>query len=80
MLIESDHPMEVGNKMLMEVTFPQDKVITFQGRVASSLLIADTVPEHYDIGVEFLEMAEGDHEILAEFINLLDTDKSPSSQ
>jgi hypothetical protein len=80
MLIESDHPMEVGNKMNMEVTFSQDRVITFQGRVASSLLIADTVPERYDIGVEFIEMSEGDHEILAEFINLLDTDKSPSSQ
>lgn len=80
MLIESEHPIEIENKMLVELTFPQDKAITFQGRVASSLLIANTVPERYDIGVEFLEMSERDHEILVEFINLLDTDKGSSSQ
>jgi c-di-GMP-binding flagellar brake protein YcgR len=75
MLIESEHPIEIEIKMLMELTFPEDKVITLQCRVASSLLIANTVPERYDIGVEFLEISERDHEILVEFINLLDTDK-----
>lgn len=80
MLIESEHPIEIKNKMPMELTFPQNKSITFQGRVASSLLIANTVPERYDVGVEFLEMSESDHEILVEFINLLDRDKGSSSQ
>lgn len=79
-LIESEHPIEIENKMFMELTFPQDKVITFQGRVASCLLIANTVPQRYDIGVEFLEMSERDRETLVEFINLLDTDKGSSSQ
>jgi len=78
MLIESEHPIEIENKVFMELTFPQDKTITFHGRVASSLLIANTVPESYDIGVEFLEMSERDREILAEFIHLLDTDKGSS--
>lgn len=80
MLIESEHPIEIENKMAMELTFLQGKSITFQGRVASSLLIADTVPERYDIGVEFLEMSATDHEILVEFINFLDTDKGSSPQ
>jgi hypothetical protein len=77
MLIESEYPLDLDNTMPMQLTFPQDKSITFQGRIASCLLIENAVPERYDVGVEFLEMAETDKQILVEFIQSLEMENSP---
>ncbi len=72
MLTESENPLEIESTMPMKLTFPQDKDITFRGRIASCLLIEGSDPESYDIGVEFLEMSDTDKQILTEFIASLE--------
>ena len=73
MLIESEHSLEIESKMPMEITLTENSCIKFLGRVASCLLIKNKDIEHYDIGIEFIEMSENDREILVELIRLLDT-------
>lgn len=73
MLIESEHSMEIESKLSMEITPTENSCIKFLGRVASCLLIKNKDIEHYDIGVEFIEMSENDRKILVELIRVLDT-------
>jgi PilZ domain len=77
MLTESENPLEIETIMTMQLTFSQDKSIAFKGRIASCLPIANSVPEHYDVGVEFLEMSERDKQILVAFIESLEMKNSP---
>ncbi|MFZ3137518.1 MAG: PilZ domain-containing protein [Thermodesulfovibrionales bacterium] len=79
MLIESSHSLEVESTVPMELIFPEDKSIIFQGRVASCLQKKGEDLVHYDIGIDFVNMTEKDKEILHEIIRLLDT-ASNSSQ
>jgi len=80
-LIESEHSLEIESILPMEITLTENRCIKFLGRVASCLLIKNKDIEHYDRGIEFIEMSERDREILGEFISLLDTiDKRPSFQ
>src|SRR4030042_6291827 len=61
MLIESEHPLEIESKFPMEIkTLTENSYIQFLGRVASCLLIKNKDIEHYDIGIEFIEMSEKD--------------------
>jgi len=74
MLIESEHPLEIESKFPMEIkTLTENSYIKFLGRVASCLLIKNKDIEHYDIGIEFIEMSEKDREILVELIRVIDT-------
>lgn len=71
MLIETDMPLEAEDRLPMEF-FPEgNSAIKFIGRVASCVEIANAVPKHYDIGVEFIEMGEDDRKRLREFIGTL---------
>ena len=80
MLMESEFALNIEDRIPMQLTLVEDKAITFQGRVASCSLIADNIPQLYDMGIEFLEMSEKNKDTLREFISLLDTiDTSPSS-
>jgi len=73
MLIESEHPLEIESKLPMEIkTLTENRHIKFLGRVTSCLLIKNKDIEHYDIGIEFVEMSENDREILVELIRVLD--------
>ena len=54
-------------------TLTENSYIKFLGRVASCLLIKDNDIEHYDIGIEFIEMLQKDREILGELIGVIDT-------
>jgi len=73
MLIESSHSLEVESTLPMELIFPEDKSIIFQGRVASCLQEKGKDLVHYDIGIDFVNMTEKDKEILHKIIRLLDT-------
>jgi hypothetical protein len=73
MLIESEHSMAIESKLPMEITPTENSCIKFLGRVTSCLLIKNKDIEHYDIGIEFIEMSENDREILVELIRVLDT-------
>ena len=77
MLTESGNPLEIESTMPMKLMFPQDKEITFQGRIASCLPIAGSDPESYDVGVEFLEMSDTDKQILIKFIGNLEKEDNP---
>ena len=71
MLIESSHSLEAESTVPMELIFPEDKSIIFQGRVASCSQKKGKDLLHYDIGIDFVNMTEKDKEILHEIIRLL---------
>jgi hypothetical protein len=73
MLIEASSKAEIEQKLPMEIIIPDGSTISFQGRVANCRLISGTSPERYDIGIEFIDMAEQDRARLTEFISMLDT-------
>ena len=77
MLTESDKPLDINSTMTMKLTFSGDVSITFQGRIASCLPLANSTPERYDVGVEFLEMPEPDNKVLVEFIESLEIENRP---
>ncbi|MCG6535671.1 MAG: PilZ domain-containing protein, partial [Syntrophales bacterium LBB04] len=80
MLIESEYSLEIESRLPMEMILAENKLIKFSGRVASCRSVQNMDNEHYEIGIDFLEMSGKDREILNEFIGLIDTiDKSPSS-
>ena len=72
MLIKSLEPLDIESRFPMEISLPEDRPINFIGRVASCSLIENDEPvNHYDIGIEFLDMQEGDGERLKKFIDFL---------
>lgn len=79
MLIESQHELEKESTLPVEMSLTEDKSITFTGRVVSCLLIKHDDLEHYDIGIDFIDISEQDRVILSEFIGLLDNIELSSS-
>jgi c-di-GMP-binding flagellar brake protein YcgR len=71
MLIGSDHPVNIGSILPMEITLPEYGTVGFMGRVASCRLMNDREHGHFDIGIEFKEMSEEGKERLKEFILML---------
>jgi len=73
MLIESEHALETESSLPMEMTLTEDKSIAFSGKVTSCLLMKKNNFEHYEIGINFLDISEKDRAILHDFLKLLDT-------
>ncbi len=71
MLIETDIPFNVEERIPMEASFDAKEAIKFIGRIASCSEIADALPRHFDIGVEFIDMSEDDKKRLEKFIETL---------
>jgi len=71
MLIESGLPLEVEERLPMEISVHGDTPIHFMGRVASCLENTGEVPKHYDIGIEFVEISGDDKARFNEFIESL---------
>lgn len=73
MLVESEQKPDLETRLPMELTFAEDKTIYFWGRIASFNLVKEKERdiEHYEMGVEFLDMSEKDRDILSKFIGLL---------
>lgn len=71
MLIETDIPLDLEERLTMQVSIDGHDAIRFIGRIASCIEIADALPKHFDIGVEFIDMAEDDRKRLEEFIGTL---------
>lgn len=72
MQIESKYELGIEKKLPMKIIIRGDKTIQFLGRVASCFLVKKMGQEHYDIGIEFLNMSEHGKEILNEFIQSLE--------
>ncbi|MBA4372557.1 MAG: hypothetical protein C0402_06805 [Thermodesulfovibrio sp.] len=73
MLIESDQSLAQEERFPMELSIPEEAAITFIGRVASCSCNSIKGVEHFDIGIEFIEMAVPHRKKLHEFIAMLDT-------
>jgi len=73
MLIESDQALVVEERFPMELSIPEEEVISFTGRVASCFAVHVKGIDHFDIGIEFIEMAVHHRKKLHEFIAMLNT-------
>ncbi len=71
MLIETDMPFDLEERIPMEVYIDGRNEIRFIGRIASCSEIADAIPRHFDIGVEFIDMSQDNRKRLEEFIDAL---------
>lgn len=72
MLIESESPLGIDDRVPMEILLPGDTQIKFLGRTASCIKVPEEGSSRYDIGIEFIEIAEGDKRKLHEFVLVLE--------
>ena len=72
MLISSEGPLELEDRIPMEIFLPGDTVIKFLGRIASCVQVREEDASRYDIGIEFVEMAEEDKKKLQGFVLVLE--------
>ncbi len=70
LLIEGSHYLEPDTRLHMGITMPGDMNLSFTGRVVSCTVSPDNAVR-FDIGIEFLEMAEPDRIRLKGFIRRL---------
>jgi c-di-GMP-binding flagellar brake protein YcgR len=71
LLIESKHALKLEDKINMQMALPDNKIISFLGRVVTCTMTKPVESESYDIGMEFIDIAEKDEEVLKNFISLL---------
>jgi Tfp pilus assembly protein PilZ len=71
MLMESDDALDIGSKLSLEIIRSENKSIKVLGRVVSCRAAEDEY-EGYYVGIEYLEMADKDREMLRELICLLE--------
>jgi hypothetical protein len=71
MLIEGSHEILSGLRLPMEMSLPGDRPIRFSGRITFCRHVHERGPDHFEIGVAFMNMEEKDIERLKEFISLL---------
>jgi len=73
MLLELYNGVQVEKKFPMALFLPNEALpVRFRGRVASCIAIPDRRPKRFDIGVEFLDMAEYDRSRVSKFLGLLE--------
>jgi c-di-GMP-binding flagellar brake protein YcgR len=71
LLIESKHALKLEDKINMQMALPDNKIISFLGRVVTCTMTKRVGSESYDIGMEFIDIAEKDEKALKNFISLL---------
>ncbi len=79
MLIESEHSLEIGNKLPMEITLSENGTIKVSGRVVSCIPMKDRDLEHHHVGIEFSDMSAKDRKILKAFLLSHDSPETPSA-
>jgi len=68
MLIETSHALISESRIPMELSLHDDSRISFIGRVVTCQLARKNNEEHYDIGIEFMNLTDKDREVLGSFI------------
>ena len=68
MMIECRKALEIESRLNMEITFPEGISINVKGYVASCCMIKNKDSEHYNIGIEFIDMYEKEIELLKSFM------------
>lgn len=77
MLVESYSCISIEKRFPMALLLPREKLpIKFQGRVASCIEKDDRHSKRFDIGIEFLNMAENDRSRVVGFLDLLEETES----
>lgn len=71
MLLESDEPLDVGGRLTMDMTMPDNSRIFFIGRVTTCRQVGAGSDELYQIGLAFIDMPKEDLERLRGFIKEL---------
>jgi c-di-GMP-binding flagellar brake protein YcgR len=71
LLIESKHALKLEDKINMQMALPDNKIISFLGRVVTCTMTKRVGSESYEIGMEFIDIAEKDEKALKNFISLL---------
>jgi hypothetical protein len=72
MLVESYNSIQVEKRFPMALVLPNEALpVRFQGRVASCIAMPDERPKRFDIGIEFLDMAECERSKVSKFIGIL---------
>ena len=71
LLIESKHALKLEDKINMQMALPDNKIISFLGRVVTCTMTKRVGSESYDIGMEFIDIAEKDEKAFKNFISLL---------
>jgi c-di-GMP-binding flagellar brake protein YcgR len=69
MLIESAVGLAIESRIPMELFLHNDKMVKFIGRIASCVPLKVGSEELCDIGIEFLDLTNGDKNILKSFID-----------
>lgn len=72
MLISSESPLEIEERIPMEILLPGDTQMKFMGRIASRLKVREEGDSRYDVGIEFVEMPDEEMMKLQEFFLVLD--------
>lgn len=80
MLIETGRGIEIERRLPMQISLPGGAPLRFLGRVASCLSMPDMEPERYDIGIEFVDMADKDRDTLKAFIRVLENPAERSGE
>ena len=78
MLMESEHSVEMGSKLPLEITLNENETIRVSGRVVSCILMRDDTLEHYHVGIEFVDISAKDRKILKAFLMSHSSPKTPS--
>lgn len=68
MQIECRKALEIESRLNMEITFPEGISINVKGYVASCCMTKNKDSEHYNIGIEFVDMYEKESELLRSFM------------
>jgi hypothetical protein len=68
MLIETSHALECESRIPMELSLHDESRISFLGRVVTCQMIAKNDKDHYDFGIEFINVTDKDREVLGSFI------------
>jgi hypothetical protein len=71
MLIQTDHTIEKESIVPIEMSLHERDTIAFKGRVALCRDFDDAGGTHYAIGMEFLDLSDGDRKVLKSFIDYL---------
>ncbi|MCL4475596.1 MAG: PilZ domain-containing protein [Nitrospirae bacterium] len=74
MLVELHNGVQAEKKFPMALILPNEALpVRFQGRVASCIAIPNERSKRFDIGIEFLDMAEYDRSRVSKFLGLLES-------
>jgi hypothetical protein len=73
MLVETEYPLSVDDQFDVEL-FLNGDAIAIVGRIAYCREI-DAQRSHYDIGIEFVTLKDGDKELLQQFLGTLEEDE-----